>query len=108
MVERTKHYTNEFAVMVGRSSQARKGTMWDQVRELLRVVCEKDNDPWTSRIKGGLASGEGLIVQVQDPTDDDAEPVEKRLMIVEAEFAKVLIVIRREGNTLGTKATFAR
>lgn len=102
MVERTKHYTNEFAVMVGRSSQARKGTMWDQVRELLRIVCEQDNDPWTSRIKGGLSSGEGLIVQVQDPKDEDEEAPDKRLMIVEAEFAKVLTVIRREGNTLSS------
>lgn len=100
-VTSTRHYTNEFAVMVGRSSQARKGTMQDQIRELLRIACEIETDPWIERIKGGLSSGEGLIVQVRDPEEGD-DAVDKRLMIIEAEFAKVLTVIRREGNTLSS------
>jgi hypothetical protein len=51
---------------------------------------------------GGLASGEGLIAAVRDPaSDDDTDaPTDKRLLVVESEFARVLAVAAREGNTL--------
>jgi hypothetical protein len=31
----SRHYTNEFAVVVGQSSKARKGTSWNRVLEVL-------------------------------------------------------------------------
>lgn len=91
-VEETRHYTNEFAVFVGDTSIGRKGTGWDRVRAIFDAAEAQGDDPWIDRIKSGLASGEGLIAQVKDE--------EKRLMIVEPEFARALIVINRDGNTL--------
>lgn len=57
---------------------------------------------------GPMSSGEGLAWAVRDPADtedDDGNPTDKgvtdkRLMILEEEFAAVLQVARREGNTV--------
>ena len=60
-------------------------------------------------VKSGLSSGEGLINEVRDPVvkegDDGPEIVDagvddKRLMVVEAEFAGALTVMHRPGNIL--------
>ena len=48
----------------------------------------------------GLASGEGLIFEVRDPTHGDSGASDKRRLIIEAEFAQILKVLAREGNTL--------
>jgi hypothetical protein len=93
-VESTWHALNLFAVLVGESSKARKGTSWGHIDRLFARV-----DPtWASaRVTGGLSSAEGLISEVQD----DAEPPkDRRLLIVQSEFASVLRVMAREGNTL--------
>jgi hypothetical protein len=107
-VEGSRHHANLFSVLVGESSKARKGTSWDRVSEIIRVA----DDRWyTERAKGGLSSGEGLINEVRDPvtkwnakekileTVDPGVP-DKRLMVTEAEFAGVLAVVERHGNTL--------
>ena len=54
---------------------------------------------------GGLSSGEGLKYAVRDPVIKNGEivdhgVVDKRLLVVESEFANVLKVLNREGNTL--------
>jgi hypothetical protein len=59
------------------------------------------------RVMSGLASGEGLIAAVADPTyDKDGEPVggtdDKRLLVAEPEFARVLAAASRDQNTLST------
>lgn len=115
-VESDRHYSNEFAVLVGDSSKARKGTSWGYVR---RLLAEIDPD-WTTpnHIRPGLSSGEGLIWAVRDPIVEtspvkekgrvveypdvikDKGVEDKRLLIIEEEFASVLKVISREGNTL--------
>jgi hypothetical protein len=59
-VEADRHFTNLYAVLVGDTSKARKGTSWGQAR---RVITEID-PVWEDRIMGGLSSGEGLIAQV--------------------------------------------
>lgn len=101
------HYTNMFAVLVGDTSKARKGSSWGRVRELFH-----DIDPeWTkNRVTEGLSSGEGLIWQVRDPitrinakgeeevVDEGVE--DKRLLLVESEYAGVFKVMAREGSTL--------
>jgi len=92
-VEADDHHTNLFGVLVGKSGAGRKGTSWGHARGTLRAI-----DPsWDAdRQLSGLSSGEGLIAAVQD----DAEQRDKRLMVVEPEFARVLRGARREGNTL--------
>lgn len=115
--EADRHPLNLFAVLVGSSAKGRKGTSFGRVRGLFRSV----DAPWEStRVTGGLSSGEGLIWQVRDAIfkwgrprgtrgklAGGAEQVlvdpgieDKRLLLVETEFANVLKMMSREGNSL--------
>ena len=97
-VEADRHYPNEFAVLVGPSSRGRKGSAWGHVRRLL-----EDVDQTLARcVVGGLSSGEGLIAQVRDSAAGENPPAsaDKRRLVLEPEFAQVLKVLAREGNTL--------
>jgi len=63
-----------------------------------------DSKWWEERQASGLSSGEGLIFQVRDElSDKNGEIIEgiadKRLLIFEGEFAQVLRVLKREGQT---------
>ena len=116
-VEADTHYCNLNVVAVGETSKARKGTSWGQVKAPLTAV-----DPsWRGRIKSGLSSGEGLIFQVRDqvvkqvPRKVKGQTVyenevvdhgedDKRLLVVETEFANVLRQIERQGNVLSAVA----
>ena len=110
--EADNHYCNLFAVLVGQSSKARKGTSWGYIKRLFeRVTLD-----WTKQnIVSGLSSGEGLIHAVRDSVEKDAKDKEtgemtttvvdagvedKRLLVQESEFASVLKVAGRDGNTL--------
>ena len=118
-IEATRHYANLFAVIVGASSVARKGTSGDQV---CRVVRQVDEDWFGQRTVGGLVSGEGLIWQVRDPIIKqeavreggrrDGKVIEyqeviadegiadKRLLVFVSEFAAVMKAKSRDSNTL--------
>jgi hypothetical protein len=116
-VEGDRHYSNLFGVVVGRTATARKGTSWGRVRQIAELA-----DPiWADkRVQAGLSSGEGLIYAVRDEIQK-TEPIkekgkitgyqqvvadpgekDKRLFVVEREFASVLRIARRNGNTLST------
>ena len=103
-----KHHANLYAVIVGASAKARKGTALERVRPLMHRI-----DPtWAAdRIRGGLSSGEGFAYFVRDPvqkwnaqTQDheivDPGAEDKRLMVTEPEFAGTLSVCDRPGNTV--------
>jgi hypothetical protein len=95
-VEATRHYPNEFMLLCGDSSKARKGSSWDHVRRLTAQV-----DPQLERrILTGLSSGEGLIWAVRDPTAQDPGITDQRLLVIEPEFASVLKASAREISTL--------
>lgn len=116
--EATFHATNLFAVIVGPTSKARKGSSWSQASRPVALA----DATWPLRIVSGLSSGEGLIQAVRDPVETrrkarksereeaDAEgyvteltdegETDKRALAFEAEFASVLRVMRRDGSTL--------
>lgn len=113
-VEADHHNMRIFEVLVGETSKARKGTSLRHITRLFETI-----DPeWVKRVQTGLSSGEGLISAVQDeirkkqPVRErgrvvDYEEVvveegveDKRLLIIEEEFASTLKVMGREGNTL--------
>jgi hypothetical protein len=107
-VESDRHHANLFAVLVGASSKARKGTSMGRVSAVVKVADERWFD---DRTKGGLSSGEGLINEVRDEVKHwdakeqiwqmvDPGVADKRLMVTEAEFASALSVADRHGNTL--------
>jgi hypothetical protein len=116
VAENDVHYLNEFALLVGKTSKARKGTSWGHVRRLFEIAepgFAKD------RILGGLSSGEGLIWACRDPimkrqpvkergrvtgyqeVEEDPGVSDKRLLSYESEFASILRrIVGQQGNTL--------
>ena len=118
VAEGSRHFTNLYAVLVGLTSKGRKGSAWARVKGLFESV---DSHGFDRHVKSGLTSGEGLIWAVRDPVEK-REPIkekgrvqgyetviadhgvrDKRLLIVEEEFASVLRVIARGGNTLSAQ-----
>lgn len=96
-VEADRHSCNLFVVVVGETANARKGSSWGQAR---RLVAHADPE-WAERIKNGASSGEGLIAEVRDATEDGTGGVDdKRLLVVETELASVLERMSISGNTL--------
>ena len=102
----TRHPARINAVLVGSSSRARKGTSEHPIRRLLELAHDEAKLPMLNITSGALSSGEGLIYAVRDAAiDDDNKDIgvlDKRLWSIEAEFANVLRVSKREGNTLST------
>jgi len=101
-VEATEHHGNEFVLLIGPSAKARKGSSWDHVQ---RIFAQVDPDWAERRIVSGLSSGEGVIWSVRDPdtrarAQADQDGQDKRLLVLEAEFASVLKMVARDGNTL--------
>jgi hypothetical protein len=95
-VEATRHHPNEFMLLVGDSAKARKGSSWDHVRRLLDTA-----DPSiTGRTLTGLSSGEGVIWAVRDPSAQDPGIPDRRLLVIEPEFASVLKSTSRDISTL--------
>jgi hypothetical protein len=114
-VEGDAHHTNLFLNLVGESSKGRKGTSKGRV---LQVMNFADEDWCRNCIAGGLSSGEGLIwcirdeIRKKEPVKQKGRVVDyqeviadegvadKRLLVEESEFAQVLKVMQREGNSL--------
>jgi hypothetical protein len=113
-----RHYTNENAICVGKTSSARKGTAKSDTFNLL---CHVDPTWVENHVMAGLSSGEGLIwavrdeIEKQEPIRDKKKTItgyqtviadkgvaDKRLLVIEPEFASVLRVAGRDGNTLST------
>src|SRR3990167_660985 len=111
-IEADKHSTRLFIVLVGATGGGgRKGTATSYVRKIFREI----NEEWVKKIQTGLSSGEGLIWAVRDEirktridkkTGETTEELidegvaDKRLLVIEGEFASTLRVMGREGNTL--------
>ncbi|MBI3375003.1 MAG: hypothetical protein HY017_25050 [Betaproteobacteria bacterium] len=107
-IEGDQHHVNLFALIVGETSKARKGTSWGRVREIFSRATD-----WP-HVVDGLSSGEGLKWAVRDritkterdkhgcahEVETDPGVSDKRLLVVEAEFAQVLRQAVRAGNTL--------
>lgn len=99
-VEASRHHCNLFVGIVGETATARKGSSFGQA---LHLIKQADPD-WSTRIKSGASSGEGLIWEVRDPSDAGQEPdpgvADKRLLVVETELASPLERMAGVGNTL--------
>ncbi len=100
-VEATSHYLNLFAVLVGPTAKARKGTSWDRVRSIFALV---DPDWDARRVMTGLSSGEGLIWQVRDPIVK-REPVKEHGRVVA--YQDVEVDLRAMTKNSPAKATGA-
>lgn len=123
ILDGARHTCALFTLIVGQSAKSRKGTSWARVAE---IVSEVDRQWFAERVVSGMSSGEGLVWEVRDPvyertrkrdgereeTDEDDDDdnfirrvvdpgvEDKRLLVVETEFAQTLRVLKRDTNTL--------
>jgi hypothetical protein len=97
-------HARPFFLLVGRTGKARKGTseytvkrIFDSVEALLA-----DDYPKMKRHEGGLSTGEGLGWAIRDKANDEdtGGTDDKRLLVIEAEFAGAMAAASREKNTL--------
>jgi hypothetical protein len=94
----TRHYPVEFSLLVGKTAKARKGTAHNEVERIFIIAAPE----WVRDCRrSGLSSGEGLIALIHDEIDGKHPAItDKRVMVVETEFANTLAVMTRDGNTL--------
>ena len=87
-----EHPARLSVIVVGETAKARKGVSYTRARQVLAVA-----DPGfvAERILGGFGSGESLVDTVRNGED-------RRLLVYEGEFARILNVCRREGSTLSS------
>lgn len=105
-VGNTWHHARLFTLHVGRSGRGRKGDAVSLVNRIDKAVRLKDQYSAPQVHRGGLSSREGLIYLIHDAYQEGKEEVpaihDKRLWVVESEFANVLHQSKRDGNTLST------
>jgi hypothetical protein len=110
VLDGARHGVNLFALLVGRTSDGRKGTAEKRVRSLLGDL---DSHFVKQNLVTGLSSGQGLIHAVRDERpsvgDKPGDPgvADKRLVVTEAEFASALKQMGRDGNTLSATVRYA-
>ncbi len=104
MIANSEHPARVWPLIVGKTSGGAKGTSLQVIRSVMDAAAPM----FAARVTSGLTSGEGLIEAVRDGsggTDPDAPGfdegvLDKRLLVIESEFATVLARGRREGSTL--------
>ena len=93
-----------FMVHVGRSSRGRKGTAKKLIYRINSAVKALDEYLVPQVHRGGLSTREGLALMIHDGYKDGKNEVpaveDKRLLVVESEFANILHQSKRDGNTL--------
>lgn len=100
-----RHYPLLFGMVVGASANARKGTSLGPVERIFEDAESRDPGP-KLHVTNGLSSGEGLIAAIRDAKpeteseDEDEGVSDKRLLVIESEFAGPLKAMQRQGNTL--------
>lgn len=100
-----RHFTRLFAVIVGASSRGRKGSSSEPILAMFNEIVQEFREIKTS---GPLSSGEGLLWRIRDASPDvnskgepsDSGVTDKRLLIMDGEFAACLKAMKRETNTL--------
>jgi len=107
----TSHSARLFFCLVGSSSKARKGTSAQPVKKLFNF---KELDPSYKSARfspGPLSSGEGLVWAIHDEVKEwntkkqiweitMPEAKDKRLFVLDQEFASAIKATERKGNTL--------
>lgn len=100
-INNTIHHPRLFTLHIGRSGTG-KGDAQQLVLRIMRRINDLDSGLLGSFHSGGLSTREGLIMLMHDGIGETPGIVDKRLWIVESEFANVLHQSKREGNTLSS------
>ena len=94
----TRHPLIIWPLLFGNTGSGRKGEATNTARVFFRSSYP-EADEFTVT---GLSSGEGLIERIRDQEDEEDKggTEDKRLLVVEPEFAQVMARAKREGSTL--------
>ena len=90
-----RHHAVEYLLMAGDSGVGRKGTATNRVVPLMDEVAMF----YQIRVLGGLSTGEGLVRALIPKGPEDGDSVRWFLAVIQ-EFASLLSVMKREGNTM--------
>lgn len=94
----SRHYPVESLLVAGQTGSGRKGTATGRVMPVLEAVEENFA---AQHVLSGLSSGEGLIKGISPAEDAIVLPGDvRRFLALLPEFASLLTVMKREGNTL--------
>ncbi|CAA9889976.1 conserved hypothetical protein [Candidatus Methylobacter favarea] len=100
-------HARPFFLLVGRTGKSRKGTSEYTVRRIFDAAeaLLEGHLPPLKRHEGGLSTGEGLGWSIRDKVEDDdggdnGGTTDKRLYVVEAEFASAMAAASRDKCTL--------
>ncbi len=110
-VGNTRHHPRLFTLHVGRSSRGRKGDALSLVHRIRHAIDKREREHGTIGGSllglvhtGGLSSREGLVMFIHNGFKQGKDEVpaieDKRLWVVESEFANILQQSKRDGNTL--------
>ncbi len=119
MLGGARHALKFFVAVIGNTATGRKGTSWEAARHVLESVSPE----WVAdNVKRGMASGEGMIVRIQDEISQEVDdpkalpgmPPKKKIIIakgvadkralwLESEFGGVLGMMNRDGSSLSQK-----
>jgi hypothetical protein len=93
LADSAQHPARLFVNLVGQTAKGRKGSTEANIRRFSAII-----DPRFARDRrlNGFGSGESLV----DAVRGDDESAERRLLIIEPEFARVLNVATRDGSVL--------
>jgi hypothetical protein len=92
-----RHYPVEFLLVTGQTGAGRKGTA--SARTL--PIMERVEEGFSQRLLSGLSSGEGIVKGISPKDGELTLPGDvRRYLALIPEFASLLSVMRREGNTL--------
>lgn len=86
-----EHPGRLFTAIVGETSTGAKGTSAAAIRPIVRAASQ---DWFEHRIFHGFSSGEAIVSEWAD------DAIDRRGMVLEPEFARILTVAGREGSTL--------
>jgi putative DNA primase/helicase len=100
------HPARIFGVHVGRSSRGAKGDSSQLLKKVIRRISKQHSELLGAFHSGGLSTREGLALQLHDGfTQGEQETpavTDKRLFVIESEFANIMAQTKRDGNTLST------
>jgi hypothetical protein len=88
-----RHPLLVWPLLLGRTGSGRKGEATATAGKFLRIA---ESDDYSKITVSGLSSGEGLIERISD----DRPEQDRRLYVIEAEFASVMARCKRDGSTL--------
>lgn len=105
-VGNTRHHARLFGLHVGRSGRGRKGDALSLLYRIDTAVRAKGAFIAPQVHTGGLSTREGMALMIHDgwtAGKTEVEPIhDKRLLVIEPEFANVLHQGKRDGNTLSS------